>query len=122
MCPSCKNTTLIQLGDLKICGKCWTLCTNDSVPLLDTRNTPIDPRPDLQEGATVKDIVFDYAMDGNKAVYTSRVYCPMEEVEAQPFNPNDPNFKFAMKVHRKRFKNRRRYMYEKQRKAHDAVR
>lgn len=117
MCPSCKKTTLIQFGDHKICGSCWVLCTNDGTAIFNTALTPADERPHLPDNTPVKDIVFDYTIDnGGTAIYTSRVFCPKETVEETPFDAQNPTFKFFMKVHRKRFKNRRRYMYEKQRK------
>ena len=123
MCPNCGQPALIALGDEKLCGKCWMFFRVDLTPLFDTRSTPADARPAFPATAAVKDFVFDIGTDeqtGNPT-FASRTYCPRETVEATPFDPQDPHFKFAMKLHRKRFKNRRRYMYEKQKKAQDGI-
>jgi len=80
---------------------------------------PADERPPIQvEKASIKDIICDFAFDNEgMMILSSRVYLPKEDLPITDLDVNDPKFKFAMKVHRKRFKNRRRYMYERQRKA-----
>ena len=125
MCPNCKHPhTPIPLDESKevsLCGRCGMTFRMDMTPMVNIfQAKPADERPDLPTNAgtiTNKHLVIDFHTDDEGVVtFTSRVYLPKEDVVATEFNPDDPKFKFAMKVHRKRFKNRRRYMYEKQRK------
>lgn len=83
-----------------------------------------DPRPPLPSSPSIRDVVEDHYVpydpqtgkdiirpDGKKDRYlVSKVFCPKNtEIDNSVFDPATPAAQFYMKIHRKRFKNRRRY-------------
>lgn len=126
-CPKCNAeksmNALDESNDMWICLKCGMTYERGGRPLVNVYSTEAaDPRPPITEQKPpLSSIVCDFHTDENgETIFTSRVYLPKEKYEDTPFDPEDPHFKFALKVHRKRFKNRRRYMYERQRKMETA--
>ena len=122
MCPSCKKNVKPMIIDVDtvLCVECGMTFSRSLQPKINVfKEQAVDPRPPLPTNIKppLNAIVCDFAMDSDgNAVFASRVYCPKDEVEETPFDPNSNDFKFAFKVHRKKFKNRRRYMYDTFRK------
>jgi hypothetical protein len=123
-CSECKNVLkrIDNSMDALICVKCgWTFNPDLTKRVNVGKTDPASKRPSLPEkNVTLGDIVIDfYQDDSGEWVFASRTYIPKEEVEEKPFDPDDNTFQFYLRHHRKRFKNRRRYRYERERKLND---